>query len=777
MDDVETSSSKPVPFSLNDLSPLDLHEYLCWGCPLQDENLLASIARIIISFVGTDIILSFLSRINNPETYKLNAGCVSNDGICYIHHRCVEGWSDNHENFKVAEYGLSRVPLYFSKIYGQPLILRKRYKNNKIRGINVLSSNINYKDNKNNDGNNNDKSNIIEQSNEKTWLKVMKRGMKAKYIAEIKKQEKKGKSKSPFKSISQSVTDPSKVDWKNNDIESNLCHWHDMVMTQSEYKDDYSIKRVNRTFKIEKSTFIFYHDYFTLYCYNSGYFNDNKSKNKCVIVDENSSLLANNDMKIVDFWRCNDRLYMLRGSIENAPVSDVIRKFHDPQIIIQNFSKKNESKDESKDKSKDDENENKAENKSNDNNNNNNNEMNGEVVYDPAKHYVKPDIGDCQLYQIKLNNQAIVGLNSTNRKNKKPTVDSINDWKTNDKSNENENENRNENKQESSSIRDETQSESKNETCDLNEATYSKTDTDVVDCDIIICKKIFSLSSQYITQHCSYFDEISQTLVVAYNTKIQTVELKLFQASSDSNIGDINIGNNGNNGGTLTSASTLSTDGKILEWPKEIAPLFYHGRSYCEHLFYHSFSNSLILLVRLPYNFDSKLYSYETKDWNSMPDTIRNMYKNHHKKYSNIQYDPNSKLAGIVLIQFSLNFNKLCFDKMKYAVMKQSVSNDLTSKYKIVCYDDTRGCLIVDTGIINSLTYGYISDIDVYKERMKIFNQQGFKPLIEYDEKINKSSGSSKYGPQYWRFKPKRRETNFKVLRINDLVAKWKTIS
>ena len=69
----------------------------------------------------------------------IDAGCVSNDGICYIHHDCAP-----HEYSYIGR-GLSRVPMYYSKIYSQSLLFCQRFIVESVYGINVISIDNNGK--------------------------------------------------------------------------------------------------------------------------------------------------------------------------------------------------------------------------------------------------------------------------------------------------------------------------------------------------------------------------------------------------------------------------------------------------------------------------------------------------------------------------------------------------------------------------------------------------------------------------------------------------------
>ena len=74
---------------LLDLRLSDLYDYFCWNCPLTDANLVVSIAREIILFVGNDMILSSCCGIPGGYNLSFGAGCISNRGVFYMYHNIL----------------------------------------------------------------------------------------------------------------------------------------------------------------------------------------------------------------------------------------------------------------------------------------------------------------------------------------------------------------------------------------------------------------------------------------------------------------------------------------------------------------------------------------------------------------------------------------------------------------------------------------------------------------------------------------------------------------
>ena len=100
---------------LLDLRLSDLYDYFCWNCPLTDANLVVSIAREIILFVGNDMILSSCCGIPGGYNLSFGAGCISNRGVFYMYHKILSGYYSTYEH-NMLDIGLSRVPKMKQKI-------------------------------------------------------------------------------------------------------------------------------------------------------------------------------------------------------------------------------------------------------------------------------------------------------------------------------------------------------------------------------------------------------------------------------------------------------------------------------------------------------------------------------------------------------------------------------------------------------------------------------------------------------------------------------------
>lgn len=103
------------------------------------------------------------------------------------------------------------------------------------------------------------------------------------------------------------------VNLSNDKITSILSDWNEMVSQHRSIfaKHPNSVRRDTKKYKLSRTTFIFYHDFDTLYCFSeciAGIDNNNNNGLKSILVNKSTNELSK--MKIVDFWHQRNVLYL-----------------------------------------------------------------------------------------------------------------------------------------------------------------------------------------------------------------------------------------------------------------------------------------------------------------------------------------------------------------------------------------------------------------------------------------------------------------------------------
>ena len=641
----------------------DLSKYFGWDSSVDDGSAIALIAREIMSFATNDdgIILSCF----NPK----NINKISWN----FHTGCVSNGGIFYMRHKVTykHFGTynsvkkSKLDLGLSCI---PIYIPKIYsqrilwtKNNNEHGICALKV-LSTKNYDSKSGNVNELNNFISRLN----------------------------------------TNSNKKNGETIKIEDNLVKWHKMVTKEIslDKKNSKSMLRDTKKYKPQNDTFIFYHNYKQLFCFSELFGLDgieidvktNKdvfcfwiNLDKCYDTSE-EKVSTQHKLNIVDFWRQKDRLYLLRGSIKNT----------------NNFTNANARAAASKAA--------RARAKSNRNR------------YKVSKSksnggYNRNASGKCQLFEIKLNKKKIgkvidanTGKNKGN-KNSKNTKNS-----KNSKNSKN------------------TKSNNSNKGKDDKKINY-KNGVNVLS-DTINVKKLFDFTNEFININCSYYDAKRNSLLVA-STSLETnnVELFLFDnkvskgkgkglGKAKAKGGKAKKGNKNTKGSKNKQQKSVTlSSGKNIKIPDIIDRLF--SNCQCKYLFYHSLSDSFVLLIKYNYFSLEKYNNYiraATRD------------KDKKEKMNKIDIDTIEKCVsgGCAIIQMNIDLNKGKLLGIKCSPAPINID--------IVCYDDTRNCIIVDENKDYFIDFANIKYGDKYLNHRLHYTQGGLNDDTFSDEQKENDS-------------------------------------
>ena len=263
-----------------------------------------------------------------------------------------------------------------------------------------------------------------------------------------------------------------------------------------------------------------------------------------------------------------------------------------------------------------------------------------------------------------------------------------------------------------------------------------------------------------------------------------------------------------------------------LQYPKNIELLFKNCR--CHYLFYHKLSNSVILMLKNPKLHETveKMVNYrkQNKGKNNnkkvqklvakmelQSGLFENLFKGKNNKKNDDSDDeksgstlklPDKSLSNLGRILTKIRID---FDNLEIGSMRCGLVNIPEDKCRIVAYDDARAAVIVDTKTVNYVDFEKIctSYEDIRKEvtmcdgdKEKVTKYRTTYSKTEFTTrsvrnwygggwrtqrvaKEIKTPYTEPKGPTYyssWSTKQKRAERNYRVLRLNDMVDKWKNI-
>ena len=849
----------------------ELYEYLSWDCPLNDENQLAYIGRTIVSYLAQSIILSsltFKKTRNSKDHHEYRTGCVSNNGIFYVHHVVPRSYdmpwyeSGNGNNF-VIDYGLSRFPTYTEKIYSQNVKLCKFELKHDINGLNVLTSTKLKRKSAGNYNNGDHLSKLIlyakyqleKEKNQRLQKKQMKKQLKlarSQSQKGINKTGKNGKIKAKKEKSKTQVTrkrtgkpqtkskhnlndntkdmisiisiSDDKNHWNNqeekteeklnektdektddekqerktnsdmNDPNTKLIEWHKIVTRQTskiecmengnckfeklENGKDILTLEWTKFYDIEDETFIFFNyrnrppkpaprNYYwspkpvktTYYGYQGKENEKKKTNTNDVLYCFNNGCtieLHSSKLRIIDIWRQNNRIYMLRGKLRKQ------RQTTSTKTKTKKKKKKHNSSNNNNDYGDDDESTSRfiPETKEFD--------LNDDNRYNESGEYrTNEDIESmfCSLYQIKLNESKI-----------KHTWDAMGTMGNGD----------------DSDVSGGGGIGMRSDYSGMSSPRLGKQEKNMQQikkiADIkksVSIKKLFQFPTQMITKNCSYYDESSKTLFVVFNNLLtKKVEFKLikyklddedvkhdykmessvnFKYSSSTNMSsksnkantkkakthkqDKNASSNKSknknkskntnvtkskkvkkkdktksihkqrvkknenekarkkyNANMKTNSngrkSNMKRKGRIvvasLKYPKDIEILFKNCK--CHYLFYHQSSQSIVLMLKN--ELLEKTQNSNTNENNLFCKLFPNMKDSdkYTKSWNNNNNKNNNNIGGSNNSQGRILAKlRIDFDNLTIISMKCGLINIPENKCRIVGYDDTRSAVIIDT--------------------------------------------------------------------------------